>query len=361
MALIIEELNRAQRVQTRYRMDGDRFTIGRGYDNDAILEDVHADAHHVEIVRSEDGGYLLRDRNSVNGTQLMRNQRETGVEAGEVSERRIVSGDEIQLGRTHFRLVDTEEPMDEAVPLHSLENLFSRLASPVKAVSLLVLAGLLTLLIAYLGTAEEFRWTGAINIFFGSIFGLLVYAGAWALIGRVVHHESMFFTQLAIAALGALIFAGWEWFSTFLDYNFAMGNLVEIINVAILAMLLPAMLWSAIYLATNITPKWRLAAAVILPWGFLGLTLLEQVGNMAEFDGIPQISTEIKHKDMLVRSPVPLDEFVAKTPSLFDIPIEQEDKAADEAATESEPEAKAANGDDSTHNHTAGSREEAAA
>ncbi|KUJ83513.1 hypothetical protein AWR36_006560 [Microbulbifer flavimaris] len=359
MALIIEELNRAQRVQARYRMDGDRFTIGRGYDNDAILEDAHADAHHVEIVRGEDGGYLLRDRNSTNGTQLVRNQRDADVQAGEVQERRIVSGDEIQLGRTHLRLVDSEAPMAEAVPLHSLENLFSRLASPAKAVTLLILAGLTTLLIAYLGTAEEVRWTGAINLFFGSIIGLLIYAGAWALIGRVVHHESLFFTQLAIAALGALLFAGWEWFSTFLDYNFAMGNLVEIINVAILAILLPAMLWSAIYLATNITPKWRLAAAVALPWGFLGLTLMEQIGDMAQFDGIPQISTEIKHKDMLLRSPVPLDEFVAKSPSLFDIEIEQEETGT-EAESQAEPEAKAASGDDNTYHHTAGSREEAA-
>ncbi|GAA5524894.1 hypothetical protein Maes01_01453 [Microbulbifer aestuariivivens] len=359
MALIIEELNRARRVQARYRMEGERFTIGRGYDNDAILEDAHADAHHAEILCAEDGGFLLRDMNSLNGTQLVRNLRDSSIEGGQVRERRIVSGDEIQLGRSHFRLVDSAAPMEAAVPLHSLEHLFSRLASPTKAVTLLVLAGLLTLLTAYLNTAEEFRWTGAINIFFGSIIGLLIYAGAWSLIGRVVHHESMFFTQLTIAALGALIFAGWEWFSTLLDYNFAMGNLVEMISVAILAVLLPAMLWSAIYLATNITPRWRLAAAMILPWGFLGLTLMEQIGNMAQFDGIPQISTELKHKDMLLRAPVPLDEFVSQTQALFDIPIEQEESAI-EAKDVTTPAPDADKATNPHKDHTAGSREEAA-
>ena len=326
MALIIEELNRANRVQTRYRMEGDRFTLGRGYDNDAIIEDMHADAEHAAIERREDGCYYLCDLDSTNGVQLLGNNRGRPTKYTEIDKERMVeSGDEIQLGKTHLRLINSEASMPPAVPVHSLENILHHFAHPFGAIALLVLLAALTLLISYLGFAQDYQWTTAVNVVIASVIGLLLYAGAWAFIGRVVRHDSQFFTHLTIAALGALVYTTWEWFSSLLDFNFALGKVIPLLNVAVLAILLPTMLWCACYLATNISPRWRLGVALALPLGFLGLSLAEDIAEVGDFQDVPQISTEIKHQQLLWREPVPLDEFIADTQRLFDIPIEKDD------------------------------------
>lgn len=360
MALIIEELNRANRVQARYRMQGEHFTLGRGYDNDVILEDVHADANHAEIRLGEDGCYYLRDLDSVNGTQLLGNIRDKSVGAGDVSERMIESGDLVQCGKTHFRLSHSEAAIPAAVPLHSLESLFGRLSHPAKAIGLLLLVALSTLLVSYLGYARTYEWTIAANLLTGSIIGLLVYAGAWAFVGRVVRHETNFFTHLSIAALGALIYTGWEWFSTLLDYNFSLGDLMLVLDFSVLALLLPVMLWCACYLATNLSRGWRWGVALVLPWGFLGLGLAEEIATIDDFTEVPEISTELKHRDLLLRAPVPLEEFIASSPALFDIPIEKSteknrDKQEAPAAEAAAPE----NGGDSSLNRAIGSTTEA--
>ncbi|MEX2963015.1 FHA domain-containing protein [Microbulbifer sp. TYP-18] len=356
MALIIEELNRANRVRARYRMEGDRFTLGRGYQNDAIIEDLHADTAHAEILRDENGRYHLRDLDSVNGIQLLRNSRGRPVSYHQIENERVIeSGDEIQVGKTHLRLIDSNTPLPPAVPVHSLENILHQLSNPMVAIALLLAMGGSALLLSYLGYARAYEWTLALNLVAGTLLGILLYAAAWAFIGRVVRHDSQFFTHLTIAALGALLYTLWEWFGSLLDYNYALGRLaLPLLNFAVLAVLLPTMLWCACYLATNISPRWRLGVALVLPLGFLGLGLSEQITSLSKFHRVPQISTEIKYKSLLWRKPEPLQPFIAGTRTLFDIPVEEREQ---EPPSDQSDEAEAGTGDSARRaapNHVAG-------
>ncbi|WP_237055532.1 FHA domain-containing protein [Microbulbifer sediminum] len=348
MALIIEELNRARHVQARYRMDGERLTLGRGYGNDVIIEDVHADPTHAEILRDEDGGFVLHDLDTVNGTQLVRNLYDSSIKSEEVNRRQIESGDEIQVGRTHLRISHSESAVPPAVPLHSLEGILERLSHPAKAISLLAVVAVLTLLLAYLNFAGRLEWTAVINLAIGSLAGLLLYAGAWAFIGRVVRHDTRFFAHLSIAALGALAYTCWEWFRSLLDFNFAIGKTMPLLNFAVLAVILPTMLWCACYLALNISRGWRWAVSLLLPLGFLGLGLAEEIAGMAEFSGIPQISTTLKYEDLLLREPQPMQEFLAESSGLYDIEIPQEESAAGDNGETAAPGESPATEDEAT-------------
>ncbi|GAB2887551.1 FHA domain-containing protein [Microbulbifer echini] len=331
MALIIEELNRAHRVQVRYRMDGDKFTLGRAYNNDAILEDIHADGRHAEIRRDESGNYTLHDLNSVNGSQLLGNLKDRSVKPGEISSHQIASGDLIQCGKSRLRVFNCDDHVAEATPLHSLENLFSSMSRPLYAALLVLAVALSTVLLSYLGYARTYQWTIALNILASAIIGLVIYAGIWAFIGRVVRHETHFFAHLSIAAIGALSYAVWEWFGSVLNYNFAIGDTMEILDFLVLAIILPAMLWCACYLATNLGRAWRWAVALVLPIGFLGLSLVETIGGIDHFSETPEISTELKYDNMLLRKPVPMQEFIAGSATVFDIPIEKDDSEETES------------------------------
>jgi sigma-B regulation protein RsbU (phosphoserine phosphatase) len=71
-------------------LDKAAFTIGRRSANDLQLTGTDVSRDHAEILRS-DGTYLLRDRGSRCGTY---------VNGAPVTERRLVHGDKIQVGRT---------------------------------------------------------------------------------------------------------------------------------------------------------------------------------------------------------------------------------------------------------------------
>ncbi|WP_020414530.1 FHA domain-containing protein [Microbulbifer sp. ANSA001] len=325
MALIIEELNRAHRVQMRYCMDGEKFTLGRAFSNDAILEDIHADGRHAEIRHEEDGSYVLHDLNSVNGSQLLGNLQDKSVKPGEISSHQITSGDIVQCGKSRLRLFYSDDAVPAATPLHSLESLFSGLSRPLNAILLVLAVACSTVLLSYLNYARSYEWTLAINILASATIGLVIYAGAWAFIGRVVKHETHFFAHLSIAAIGALSYTVWEWFSGVLNYNFAIGDMMEALDFLVLAIILPAMLWCACYLATNLGRGWRWAVSMVLPIGFLGLSLVESLSKLNDFSEAPEISTELKYDNMLLRKPVPMQDFIAGSTALFDIPIEKEE------------------------------------
>ncbi len=73
----------------RYVIDQDRVIIGRGSDCNIVLPERQASRHHAQVER-DDGGYLLRDLGSKNGTC---------VNGQEVRDKphRLKDGDEIQI------------------------------------------------------------------------------------------------------------------------------------------------------------------------------------------------------------------------------------------------------------------------
>ena len=73
----------------RWIIDQDQVTIGRGSDCDVVLSKRQVSRYHAQIER-DDGGYLLRDLGSKNGTY---------VNGQEVRDRpyRLKDGDEIQI------------------------------------------------------------------------------------------------------------------------------------------------------------------------------------------------------------------------------------------------------------------------
>ncbi|WP_105103086.1 FHA domain-containing protein [Microbulbifer pacificus] len=346
MALIIEEINRAHRVSGRYRMDGERVTLGRCYSNALMLEDPHVDPVHAEVVRDEDGCYVLRDLDSLNGLRLVRNFRDKTIKPAAITEHQIQCGDEIQLGKSRVRFIDTEMSVAPAVPLHSAETVFDRLATPFVAAALCLLVAGLSLWFAWLGTSSDFEWTSAVKVLTDAVIGLLVYAAAWAFIGKVVKHEAHFLAHLSIAAAAALVYAAWQWFGTLLNFNFNLSQVLPLLNILALAVLLPVMLWCAAYLALNIAPHWRVLGAILIPWSFLGFAAAVEIGDMDEFSESPQVSKELKSKDLLFRDPVPLEEFLADAPVLFDIPIEEDAKKGKKKRADKEADKDEVSGED---------------
>ncbi len=114
---------------TRFELEGDTIGMGRDASNAVQLHDTEASRQHAEIRRC-DGGYLLVDLNSSNGTF---------VNGERVAEHRLASGDQVQLGGTlmlftrpaedssedltdQISIDSDRQPGDESHIIHSLSH-----------------------------------------------------------------------------------------------------------------------------------------------------------------------------------------------------------------------------------------------
>lgn len=66
------------------------ITIGKSPDNDYVIDDPQVSRHHARLTRDADGGWLLEDLNSLNGTF---------VNGAQVLKKRIMPADTIRLGK----------------------------------------------------------------------------------------------------------------------------------------------------------------------------------------------------------------------------------------------------------------------
>ncbi len=80
---------------------GKRVTVGRGLDNDIVLEDASVSRHHAELTR-EGSRIEVRDLGSTNGTW---------VNAARVTAASIHPGDELAFGTVHLEV--SRRPADQ--------------------------------------------------------------------------------------------------------------------------------------------------------------------------------------------------------------------------------------------------------
>jgi pSer/pThr/pTyr-binding forkhead associated (FHA) protein len=86
-------VQRGPNAGSRYLLDQDVTTAGRGPDSDIFLDDVTVSRRHAVFTRTA-GGFLVEDVGSLNGTYLNRERIEKAP---------VANGDEVQIGK--FRLM----------------------------------------------------------------------------------------------------------------------------------------------------------------------------------------------------------------------------------------------------------------
>ena len=93
----IEVVSRSREVIARHRCRGPEIRIGRGYENDVVLDDPYVAPQHLRIRRSEAGGWVAEDLDSANGLFLDHGRDRFGwVE--------IDGNRPIRIGHTYLRL-----------------------------------------------------------------------------------------------------------------------------------------------------------------------------------------------------------------------------------------------------------------
>ena len=189
----VEILSRHRDIASRFRLPGPEVSIGRGYDNDVIVDDPYVAARHLRVFRDEDGRLVAEDLGSANGTFL---------DGGKTRLPRIlVDGQQpIRIGQTFLRFREA----GHAVEPERVAPEGSDVLPIVAALSLGAAVLGLEAMTVWFGQVAEPRATSYLTPLLWASVAILVWIGMWALLSRIFVGRSHFFRNLLIALSGAL-------------------------------------------------------------------------------------------------------------------------------------------------------------
>lgn len=191
---IIEVLNRSGQVLHRVHYRGEAISVGRAYDNDIIVDDPYVCPHHLDI-RSEGARLVVRDLGSVNGTWLRSGRRR--VERVELGESKL-----LQIGHSQlrYRALDAAvEPAWRDMARAGLLRQFDQGLMPPLALALCIAALALD---KVLDSARQLAPGVLASMLVYPLLGLMLWAGVWAMLNRLISHRANFGVHLSIAAFG---------------------------------------------------------------------------------------------------------------------------------------------------------------
>jgi hypothetical protein len=223
----IETLARNGDVLHRHRVAELPITLGRGYDNDFILDDAHTAARHAVVDAGEDGTLVMRDLGSENGIVVHGKKfRISPIDGTTV----------VRLGHTRLRIRDASFPVEPEVTdttMHAWEG-----GAP--AVAGLALIALFTSAEEALSDAGNFQAVNYLLVIASALGVGLVWSGLWALANRLFGGHARLGRHLFILGSGLIALGAWKAISSVLAYAWSaevftrFGNHVAILILCIM-------------------------------------------------------------------------------------------------------------------------------
>jgi hypothetical protein len=192
----VEVLSRHRDVTARVRINASELSIGRGYDNDVIVDDPYVAARHVRVFHDEAGQLVAEDIGSANGMYLDgKRSRLTRV---------VVDGNvPIRIGQTLIRIRE----IGHAVEHERLGGSERRFLPVVAATALgLGLLGFNAVNVWFAQTSEPHLSDYLIPLLTLGVVAL-IWIGIWSLLSRLFSGQSHFLRHVLIAE--AVVLAFW--------------------------------------------------------------------------------------------------------------------------------------------------------
>jgi hypothetical protein len=210
----IETLARNGEVLHRHQASALPIRLGRGYDNDYIVDDAYASPHHAVIELDADGQLVLRDLGSRNGV----------VCKGRRLERVVLTGDlVVRLGHTSLRVRAADHPVAPELAdrtMHAWEGALPGLAG-------VLLTGAVALFVMWMADTQSFE---LIRYFQALAWGLgagLLWSGIWAFANRLFGHHARLGRHLFIFGCGIAALTAYRLAFSSLGYAFSLETLTR--------------------------------------------------------------------------------------------------------------------------------------
>jgi hypothetical protein len=205
----IETLARNGDVLHRHRVDTLPIRIGRGYDNDFIVDDDYAAPRHAVVELEGDGQLVLRDLGTRNGV----------VHKGRRRERIVLGGDVVvRVGHTQLRVRAASFPVQPELAdrtMHGWEGALPGLAG-------IVLVGAVSLFTRWLSDTQEFQLVRYLQALAYGLGAALAWAGIWAFANRTFGRHARLGRHLFIVGCALVALAGYQIVASTLGFAFSL-------------------------------------------------------------------------------------------------------------------------------------------
>lgn len=311
--LFLEVLDRGGHVVSRHRLSGLPVRIGRGYDNDVIIDDPFLAATHLTIERGDDGALIGRDAGTRNGIHVLPRHGHHWLRAAPstaVTDVVLTPDLVLRAGHSWLRVRESDTPVPAEQPdrtAHGWEG--ATLTLPA-----LALVGVVGFFLAWSGdtnNTDELHYATTL----AGAFGLVALWGAfWGLLNRLFAGRARFGRHLMI---GALALAASVLLTEALDllaYAFSwtwLAGCREYLSLVLLAFVLYAGVLTVRPLAPALARNLAVAFAV-LACALLAMQRYESDRMLADV----RYLWSLKSPSLRVAAPISSDAFVQATEQL---------------------------------------------
>lgn len=288
--------------------------IGRGYDCDVIVSDPYVDAHHVEITLNPDqDGWLVRDLESVNGFSAI-------TDSGDISGKDchiLSSGNKVVLGHTEIRLLKPDHPVTAAKKMIQASAMWQFVSRPLNDWMLFILAGLVMAGWSFLEIwTENAMQTLLINVCVSAVF-ILVWSAGWSIAGRFIKHKSNFNAHIAVISLYFILSTVLWMMQSYIVFLLNQNIVSDAINVVWNVVLGAALLYGALSLAAEMTPRKRMISSGFFAVGVTAGIMSVSTLAAPSFSPVPDYPPTLQPiAEVLIPSQTP-DVFFEQAQTLF--------------------------------------------
>jgi hypothetical protein len=311
--LIIEEVNKGNKLLRRHKITQDKIHVGRDFHNDIILSDPHVCPSHISI-EFIDGQWRIIDNQTVNGT-FVENPKQKKYDANQHT---IKDGDTISLGKSQLRILFTDHSVAPTVAFSPFENFIDFMRHPVMLFISITMFTLVAAGIFYLNKPIEVNFSQLLVPAIGMTLGFALWPGGVALVSHLTKHDARVMTQLGIS----FAFFNIMWFSDILEsivvFNSASDSILPLFVMLISVGLVFSLFWLNSYIGFHMSARRRVIIAASLTTLMFGGSFLVQYSKKPEFDPRPKYDATIMTPTFLLSTSSSVDDFIQDTSKLFD-------------------------------------------
>jgi hypothetical protein len=318
--VILEILDRFGKVRERHKLDRFPVRIGRGYNNDIILDDPFVSPNHIEILMDGNGHLLASDLKSENGLFSLHPLRRHELLTIEDNQRIRIGHTDIRLRSGNFQIRET---IIDRVRPSQLHLLFTNLVMlPV----FWLLAAAIFLGYFYQQSFQEVTFNNLVGQILPLFIFIFLWSFGWSIVSKVVTHKFFFSYHAILTSLVIASFYIIEPLFEYIEFYYPIEGLAD--NLTLITDLsLPAiLLYGNLRQSTTLNKSRARLAAILTTFLVIGVLHLIAYVHEPEFDNQPQFSDVLKAPMFNPRHAESIDKFFADSKALSVFNIKPDDK-----------------------------------
>lgn len=319
MAKIAIEIISSQGLRRDLRIfDKDSVSIGRGYNNDLILQDEFISASHAVISALDEGLLNVEDQKSRNGIFVLGQKGKPNAKKKIFQSMQVESGLKLILGNTIIRVFHADHPV---APAKSIS--FSKLSSfsvNRKITTWFAILGFLLLYMLDSSTHNYYVESSAVSILFAEFLALClfsIWSGIWTLIGKTIRHRARFRVHITLLCIFAIILLPIKNFCEYFGYIFADARIEIFSSMILYSIALATLLFGHMSYATLIKPKVRIVTSIMIPILICTLLTLGYISLSDKFSPSPRYYARLKPPIIQPVKVYEIDDFITKLGDTF--------------------------------------------